>query len=99
MGLCTDNHWQPTFVHEPSHPRGAHPHYVMPNGAFVRLRGNSAPEWVAHAAELIKQHGLRDRRGFTTPEQYTNVQCTCQRGASEGNTTCASFFAYLDAGG
>jgi hypothetical protein len=59
MGLCTDNHWQPTFVHEPGHPRGQFPHYVMPDGSFVKLRGDSGTEWVAHACELIAQHGLR----------------------------------------
>jgi hypothetical protein len=99
MGLCTDNHWQPTFVHEPSHPRGQFPHYVMPDGGFVKLRGDSGTEWVAHACELIAKFGVRNRRGFTTCQEYTNVQCTCQRGASEGNKECASFFRYLDAGG
>src|SRR5882757_1629922 len=39
MGLCTDNHWQPTFVHDPGHPRGTFPHYVMPDGGFIKLRG------------------------------------------------------------
>ncbi len=99
MGLCTDNHWQPTFVHEPGHPRGQFPHYVMPDGSFVKLRGDSGSEWVAHACELIARYGLRDPRGFTTCQQYTNVQCACQRGASEGNSTCARYFTYLDAGG
>ena len=99
MGLCTGNHLQPTFVHDPDHPRGKFPHYVMPDVAFVKLRGDSATERVAHACELIAKYGVRDPRGFTTCQQYTSIQGTCQRGASDGNTTCARFFAFLNAGG
>jgi hypothetical protein len=94
MGLCTDDHWQPTFVHE-----RAVPYYVMKDGGFVKLRGNTEAEWVAHACELIARHDVRDRRGFTTCQEYKNIQCTCQRGASEGCSTCRRFFAFLDAGG
>lgn len=95
MGLCLDNHWQPTFVHEVGNPAAyAGPYYVMPNnGGFIRLRGSTGPEWVQHARELIQAHGVRDSRGYTNPEQYTNIQCGCQRGASEGNSTCALFLA------
>jgi len=92
MAECTDNHWQPTFVHDIDRPDG--PYYVLPNNlGFVKLRGNSGPEWIAHARELIQAHGLRDPRGYTTPEDYTRVQCGCRRGLSEGNSTCARFFA------
>jgi hypothetical protein len=35
MGLCADNHWQPTFVHYPGHPQGNFPHYVMPDGGLT----------------------------------------------------------------
>jgi len=99
MGLCRDNHWQSTFVHEPDHPRSQFPHYVMTNGAFVKLRSDTGSEWVAHACELITKYGVRDPRGYTTCQDYTRIQCTCQRGASSGNTTYASYFAFLDAGG
>ena len=75
------------------------PHYVMPDGGFIKLRGDTGTEWVAHACELIAKFGKRDERGFTTCQEYTNIQCTCQRGASEGNSTCARFFRFLDAGG
>lgn len=95
MGLCRDDSWKPTFVHE-----GAFPYYVMPDGAFVKLRGNTGAEWIAHACELIRLHGVRDQRGWRGKcEQYTDIQCTCQRGASEGCSTCRRFFAFLDAGG
>jgi len=92
MSECRDNHWQPTFVHDLDKPDG--PYYVLPNnGGFVKLRGNSGPEWIAHARELIQTYGLRDPLGYTTPEQYTNVQCGCRRGISEGNSTCALFLS------
>jgi hypothetical protein len=96
MGLCRDDSWKPTFVHE-----GAFPYYVTKGGAFVKLRGNTAAEWTAHACELIRTQGVRDPRGFEHGDcrRYTDIQCTCQRGASEGCTTCRNFFAFLDAGG
>jgi hypothetical protein len=99
MGVTVGNYWQPTFVHEDNHPRGQFPHYVMPDGSFVKLRGNSGPEYIAHACELIAKHGVRDPRGYSTCQRYTDIQGTCQRGPSDGNSTCARFFTYLDAGG
>jgi hypothetical protein len=94
MSECLDNHWQPTFVHDVDRPEpsGA-PFYVMPDGNFIKLRGNTGPEWIAHARELIQRYGVRDPRGFTTPEEYTRIQCGCRRGLSEGNNTCARFLA------
>lgn len=65
----------------------------MPTGAFVKLRGNSQAEYTAHAAELIAAYGVRDPRGYTTPQEYTGIQCGCRRGISEGNSTCARFLA------
>jgi len=94
MAQCRDNFWQPTFVHDVDRPEpNGGPFYVMPTGQFVKLRGNTAAEWIAHATELINAHGVRDPRGHTTPQQYTNIQCGCQRGVSEGNSTCAKFLA------
>lgn len=91
MSQCVDNHWQPTFVHDIDRPDG--PYYVLEDGrSFVKLRGNG-PEWVAHACELIRDHKVRDYTGFTTCQDYTRVQCGCQRGVSEGNRTCAAFLA------
>jgi hypothetical protein len=90
MAECRDNFWQPTFVHDIDRPDG--PYYVMPNLQFVKLRGNG-PEWIAHACELIRAHGVRDLRGFTTCQEYTRIQCGCKRGVSEGNITCAKFLA------
>ena len=90
MAECRDNNWQPTFVHDVDKPDG--PYYVLPNnGGFVKLRGSSGPEWIAHARELIQAYGVRDPRGYTRPEEYVRVQCGCKRGISEGNSTCAQF--------
>ena len=63
----------------------------MQDGSFVKLRGETAPEWTAHAAELIAAYGVRDPRGYTTPHEYMRVQCGCRRGVSERNSTCARF--------
>lgn len=90
MAECVDNHWQPTFVHDVDKPDG--PYYVLPGGqSFVKLRGNSGPEWVQHACELINQFGIRNPAGFTTCQDYTRIQCGCKRRLSEGNSTCAAF--------
>jgi hypothetical protein len=91
MSQCRDNSWQPTFVHDIDRPDG--PYYVTEDLEFIKLRGNTGAEWTAHACELIRKHGVRDQRGFTTCEQYTNVQCGCQRGISEGNSACARFLS------
>jgi hypothetical protein len=92
MSQCRDNSWQPTFVHDIDRPEpnGA-PFYVMPTLEFIKLRGNTSAEWIAHACELIRAHGVRDPRGYTTCSEYTRIQCGCQRGVSEGNVTCARF--------
>jgi hypothetical protein len=95
MAQCRDNSWQPTFVHDIDRPEpnGA-PYYVMPNNqGFLKLMGNTVGEWIAHARQLIQAHGVRDSRGYTRPEEYNGVQCGCQRGVSEGNSTCAQFLA------
>ena len=90
MAECRDNNWQPTFVHDVDKPDG--PYYVLPNnGGFVKLRGNSSADWIAHARELIQAYGVRDPQGYTRPEEYVRVQCGCKRGISEGNSTCAQF--------
>ena len=85
---CSNNSWQPTFVHDIQHPDG--PWYVMPNGHFrhLRIRNRS---WVAHACALIAQYGLRNRRGYTNCQAYTRVQCGCTRAYSGRNSTCRSF--------
>lgn len=94
MAPCRDNSWQPTFVHDIDRPEpnGA-PFYVMPDGQFVKLRGNTVAEWTAHACELIQTYGVRDPRGYTNCQEYVRIQCGCQRGVSEGNSTCARFLA------
>lgn len=97
MAECKDDFWQPTFVHDVDNPEpnGA-PYYVMPEGTaprFIKLRGDTAAEWTAHACELIKAYGVRDPRGFTTCHEYTRIQCGCKRGLSERNRTCAAFLA------
>jgi len=60
---------------------------------FREAARNSGPEWIAHARELIQAQGVRDPTGYTTPEEYTRIQCGCKRGLSEGNSTCARFLA------
>ncbi|MEA2903398.1 MAG: hypothetical protein QOI12_785 [Alphaproteobacteria bacterium] len=86
---CTDNGWQPTFVHDTDRPDG--PHYVAPGPSFVKLTGATGAQWVPQACQLIQRSGLRDRRGFTTCQDYTRVQCGCNRRGSMGNSTCAAF--------
>ena len=88
---CTNNNWQPTFVHDLDNPYG--PWYVLPNRQFIKLRIVNNSDWTPHACDLIKRSGVRDRRGYTNCQQYTRVQCGCQRGVSEGNSMCASFLA------
>lgn len=85
---CRSNGWQPTFVHDLRFADG--PWFVMPNGTFekVRIRNRS---WTAHVCNLIGRFGVRNRRGFTTCRAHTRIQCGCQRGLSERNSTCARF--------
>lgn len=95
MAECRDDSWHPTFVHDVDRPEpnGA-PFYVLPNNqGFVKLRGDTVAEWKAHARELIQSYGVRDPRGYTTPEDYPRIQCGCKRRFSEGNSTCARFLA------
>lgn len=85
---CRGNRWQPTFVHD-VRPGASDPgpYYVMPNGTFVRLREG---DYVNHACQLIRQNGIRNRRGYTTCQQYTRIQCGCDN-QSMGNNNCARF--------
>lgn len=87
---CTGNNWQPTFVHDLERPDG--PYYVDGRGSFIKLPGNSAATWVPEACRLISGQGLRDRRGFTSCQDYTRVQCGCTR-SDRSNTTCSAFLA------
>ena len=88
---CTNNNWQPTFVHDLDNPDG--PWYVTPNRQFIKLRIVDNRDWTPHACDLIARSGVRNRRGYTNCQQYTRVQCGCQREVSEGNATCATFLA------
>ena len=87
-GPCRSNNWQPTFVHDLRFPDG--PWYVMPGGGFQKMRIRNR-NWTAHACDLIRRFGVRNRRGYTNCRSYTRIQCGCQRGLSERNSTCASF--------
>lgn len=87
---CSGNSWQPTFVHDLERPDG--PHFADARGSFIKLAGNSAASWVPEACRLIGSQGLRDRRGFTSCQEYTRVQCGCTR-TDRSNTTCAAFLA------
>jgi hypothetical protein len=86
---CNGNFWQPTFVHDLEQPDG--PWFVMPDGRFTKLRGDSNT-WVAQSCDLIGKYSVRDQRGFTSCQDYTRVQCGCSR-AVPGNSTCAAFLA------
>jgi len=88
---CTNNNWQPTFVHDLDSPDG--PWYVTPAGDFLKLRIVDNWNWTPHACDLIGQSGIRDLDGYTNCQEYTRVQCGCQRGVSAGNSTCARFLA------
>ncbi|MDD3845445.1 MAG: hypothetical protein PHC90_03700 [Syntrophorhabdaceae bacterium] len=90
-GPCRGNGWQPTFVHDLITPDG--PYYVMPNGSFVKLVGMSQREWTNHACRLISTNGVRNRRGYTTCNDYTRIQCGCDAG-SRSNNTCANFLRF-----
>lgn len=87
-GPCRNNDWQPTFVHDLDNEDG--PWYVTPNGGYLKLRTRNN-SWISHACDLIRQSGLRNRRGYTTCRAYTRVQCGCKRGISERNSACAGF--------
>ena len=87
-GPCRNNSWQPTFVHDLQFADG--PWYVTSGGSFQKLRIRNG-SWTAHACDLIRRSGVRNRRGYTTCQAYTRIQCGCQRGLSERNSTCARF--------
>lgn len=86
---CRNDGWQPTFVHDLDLPDG--PWYVTASGQFAHLKITQSQSWTPHACDLIEQGGIRDRQGYTVCEDYTRIQCGCQRGVSEGNRTCAAF--------
>ncbi len=91
-GPCRNNNWQPTFVHDLENEDG--PWYVTSGGQFIKLRIVNNRDWVPHACELINRSGVRNRRGYTTCQQYTRIQCGCGRGVSMRNSTCASFLRF-----
>ncbi len=86
---CTNNNWQPTFVHDLENEDG--PWFVTGGMTFVQLRWVPNGGYVPHACELVPdQRFTRNPRGFTNCQQYTRVQCGCSR-AIPGNDTCAAF--------
>ncbi len=91
-GSCRNNNWQPTFVHDMNNEDG--PWYVSSSGQFVKLRIVNNRDWRPHACELIRRGGVRNRKGYTTCQQYTRIQCGCKRGVSERNSTCARFLRF-----
>ncbi|MBL8705105.1 MAG: hypothetical protein JNM30_09690, partial [Rhodospirillales bacterium] len=61
-GPCTNNNWQPTFVHDLDMEDG--PYYVTADINFLKLRWEQAGGFVPHACELIRgPQDLRNRRG------------------------------------
>lgn len=88
---CTNNNWQPTFVHDLDNPDG--PWYVTPNGQFIKVQIVNNQDWTPHVCDLINQYGVRDYTGYTNCQNHTRVQCGCKRGLSEGNSTCANFLS------
>ncbi len=91
-GPCTNNNWQPTFVHDLDNEDG--PYYVTPNSTFVKLRWEQNGGYVANACELVRgPQDTRNPRGFTTCREYTRIQCGCTR-SIPGNDTCAAFLRW-----
>jgi len=89
---CANNNWQPTFVHDLDMEDG--PYYVTADGNFLKLRWDQSRGFVPHACELLAgPDPLRDRRGFTSCQEYTRVQCGCSRNIP-GNRTCAAFLRW-----
>lgn len=86
---CRQNDWQPTYVHDLTNPNDSGPYYVMPGGRFVALTG----DWTNQSGPgMCCLYGVRDRRGFTDCQNYTRVQCGCDR-ESLVNDTCRRFLA------
>jgi hypothetical protein len=86
---CRQNDWQPTYVHDLTNPNDSGPYYVMPNGRFVALTG----DWTNQSGPgMCCLYGIRDRRGFTDCQNYTRVQCGCDR-KSMVNDTCRRFLS------
>ncbi|MCK6453218.1 MAG: hypothetical protein L6R19_20570 [Alphaproteobacteria bacterium] len=89
---CSNDQWQPTFVHDLD--RDDWPYYVTADGNFLKLEHRQPGGFVPHACELLRgPQDLRDRRGFTTCQEYTRVQCGCSRNIP-GNRTCAAFLTW-----
>ena len=92
---CTNNNWQPTFVHDLDNEDG--PWYVTDQMGFMRLRWVANGGYVPHACELAPSvQFTRNPRGYTNCQQYTRVQCGCSR-FIPGNDTCAAFLAFHSA--
>ncbi|MCP4662315.1 MAG: hypothetical protein GY856_43510 [bacterium] len=85
---CRDDSWRPTYVHDLICDDGI-PYYVKPDGSFAEV---SHP-YDANGPLFCEAEGVRDRRGFTTCQDYTRVQCGCDA-KSWGNSTCAGFLAF-----
>lgn len=90
---CTDDDWQPTFVHDLDNEDG--PYYVASGGTnFLKLNWIQNGGYYPHACELVRgPNDVRDRRGFTTCREYTRIQCGCSR-TIRGNSTCATFLSW-----
>lgn len=106
-GFCKSNSWTPTFVHngdcrsEKTRVNGRNlpcyggPYYVMRSSTgryeFIKLRGYEPKTWRPDACSLIRQFGIRDRRGFTNCRNYTRIQCTCSRYYARRSAVCSAF--------
>ena len=88
---CTNDNWQPTFVHDLENEDG--PWYVSAQMGFTQLRWVPNGGYVPHACELVPNvQATRNPRGYTNCQEYTRIQCGCSR-AIPGNSTCAAFLA------
>jgi hypothetical protein len=88
---CTNNNWQPTFVHDLEFPDG--PWHVGSQGSFTQLEWSANGGYVPHACRLVPdKNATRNPRGWTSCSEYMRVQCGCSR-SIPGNSTCAAFLA------
>lgn len=88
---CTNNNWQPTFVHDLEFPDG--PWHVGAQGGFTQLEWAQNGGYVPHACRLVPdKNATRNPRGWRSCSEYTRVQCGCSR-AIPGNSTCETFLA------